>query len=490
MTDQRTRVVVTGSKGEIAAAVLRHLRSIGFNVVALEQGDDLAESFRAAAAVIVLDATVSQGGVDYRRALEAVADAVEGTMVSRIVAVAVPRANESGEAFLERAQAAESAVTFSGPRFTAIHVGFVLGTPQYPAPTDASLFSQEPVIKISGKGPRRIRPLLLLDLVDLVVRALATPDPPAVLNVEGPQEMSLKQLVATLNWGPGREVREADQPTLRDLVQYLVFFVVAMGTLVSLDVSLSIWWVIGAGLGAVGYYTLLARIVELAPELPRKTMLLPESERSQALGLTLTRMESVWTNSARAARGEQAKRRRSRLRYTALPGSPWIAGFVGTCGVAALGIGLWDLFVPSVTLSGRIAALTLGITGGVMLLGAAALFMRWPSRYVLAFLGSIACTVSATALLAAAILNGDPPAWTVLGCLYLLMPLSVWCCVRLWRRGGLVVKDVLATRGERMLGSVILGGTIVTLGQLLYGPGGTSVRKVSLSRHCSQRTAW
>jgi nucleoside-diphosphate-sugar epimerase len=468
VTDQGTRVVVTGSKGEIAAAVLRRLRGIGFTVVALERGDDLAESFRAAAAVIMLDATVSQGGVDYRRALEAVADAVEGTMISRVVAIAIPRANESGQAFLERARAAESAVTFSGPRFTAIHVGFVLGAPQDPAPADAFLFSQEPTIRIPGKGPRRIRPLLLPDLVELVVRALATPDPPAVLNVEGPQEMALKDLMATLNWGPGRKVEEADQHTLIDLVRYMGLFVVMIGVLEWLEVDISIWTVITAGLSTVVYAVFLDRVVEPSQKLPRKTMLLPESERSQALGLPLTRMETVWTESARAARGEQAKRRRSRLSYAALPGSPWIAGFVGTCGVATLGIGLGDLFIPGVTLSGRIAALTLAIAGAVMILGAVALFTRWPSRYVLAFLASIACTVTATALLAASILNGDPPVWTVLGCAYLLIPLSVWCCVRLWRRGGLVVKDILATRGERMLGSVILGGTIVTLGQLLY----------------------
>jgi len=464
--DQVTRIVVTGSKGLIAAAVVRHLRSVGFAVDALEQGDDLAEAFRSAAAIIVLDATVSEG-VDYRHALEAVADAVEGTSVSRVVAVGMPRVGEGGDDFLKRAQVTEAAVTFSGPRFTAIRVGFVLGAPHDPAPVDASLFfPQDSNIPAPRAGEIRLRPLLLSDLGPLVVGALARPDPPAALTIEGPKEMSLRNLLVALNW-PRREVKKvALGQALAAASTFFPLFASMAIMLKFLEVDWSAWvWIVAAFVAAV-FSIFVAHTTVLFGPLPMRDQRLRGSKRSSALGVSLNRIGDVWTVRARKARSEQAKWRRSALSYSVMAGAPWIACFLGICGVATLGLGLGDLFVTSVGFAGRIAALTLTLVGAVMVFGAVALFKRWPSRYALTFLASVVCALPLLTLWVAAIVNRDPPPLTLLFFYPILG--AIWCCTRLWRRGGLVVRDVLATRGERMLGSVILGGTIVTLAQLLY----------------------
>lgn len=485
---RRTRVVITGAQGEIAAAVVRRLREADFDVDPLERGDDLTTRVPIADAIVILD-TVT--GTDYRLALEAVADAVDRADIQRLVSVTVvPHMEKERKAFLARAEAVESELTSAGYPLTAIRAGLVVGSPDQPAPADAALFAEGTKrMTMPGDGSQVVRPILLEDLATLVIAALEAETPPVRVAAEGPEELSLKTLLQKLN--PKVQVRSQGrkwvQTVARSLLGFLPLFLafqslvqsttpvekllgtdpLAVRFLFGGDIftPLVFFIVLGLMMMMVSTWAIGQDATDLLPG--TELRLQDEAPRGTLLGESLRRVGDVWTEQTLAEREHKRGRRGRARKYATMQGSYLIAAFLILCGAGALVLGVHDAVVPVSGLGGRLAGVSVAIAGTVMALGGVGLLSTWASRYALGFLGSVTCTITLLAISVSAVVGGDPQWLTLIAALYLI-PMAVACLAALWKRGGLVVGNVLATRGQKVLGSVILGGTVATLAQVLY----------------------
>lgn len=469
------RVVVTAAHSQIAKAIVRRIREEDFDVVPLERGDDLADHVGTADAVLVLDA-VAPGGTDYHLALQAVAQSLARASVRRLIAVTVePVDRRKADAEHKRWEVAEKELGSTGCSFTALRVGLVVGSPGRPAPADFALFrdGKQPYYKRNGK--QRVRPVALEDLASIVIAALRSESAPGTLEIEGPKDLTLRSLLETLNPGkPPLQRRFFGRVAMA--LAFLVFatsgFVPIFladfvgGTTYSLGILLGVQMMILAGGG--GIFLFQIREETRLRALPPEDFLLRAEPPSTLLGVALQSIDEIWTPQALEERRLARTRQRSAWRYSATPSAFWIAPVLVLYGAFVLVVGVHDALVPLDTTGTRLAGLTLSFVGCLALAGGALLLTRWHLRYAMAFVGSLAFLISVTWMaVAAVVLNRDEPALTLIAASYAVVA-AVGACVSLWKRGGLAVKDFVATRGQKVLGSVILGGTVVTVSQALY----------------------
>ena len=470
------RVVVTGAKGEVGDAIVRRLRAERFVVDALERGDDVVQRIRRfrvdrteddddlppADAIVVLDA-ISGNDVDYRRALEAVAEGVVDSRATRIVSVTpLPPDKKERERRIGVYKETEERLSSAGLTPTAIRYGVLVGSLANEGPLDSVLFRKHPLMP--GTGQQKIRPLVIDDLAALVAVAVTSGASPVTIEVEGPQECTLEDLLRTLNPGVKPKRRRYSRP-------WTVVAIVLMvaGLVGQIDFrSGTFLQVLSFGLLTLGWLLFLWLMVKDTNlgVLPRDDLLLNATPVPRPLDVGTHRVEEVWTAAAIHDRAQRPSWKKSARKYASTQGSTWTAVLLLVAGLGALAVGLHDAAAALSGLGVRLAGLLLAISGLAMLIGATALFRQWPSRYEFGFLGSAVCTAMFAVLIISAVVGGDAPGWTLL--LGYAAVLPVLASAHLWRWGGLALTRLMATRGEKIVGSVLLGGTVATLVQVLY----------------------
>src|SRR4051794_28449493 len=348
-----TRVVVTTAKGEVARAIMRPLAALGYEVVVAARGDDLGAVIRDAAAVVILEGTV-RGGVDYHVALEAVAEAVEQSRVRKLVSVTI-----APEHVPEHARALEAVLDQGHRPLVGIRAGLVVGSPTTPGPIDAALFANpKPALVRPGDGKQRVRPIVVDDVAALVSAALAAPAPVPPLRAEGPDEMSVDDLLKQLNPGVG-VARE--RIGLRRAVLGLWILSIVLFAAVALGAP------IGALVPGLSAVAAMAATVIVTPGstslLPAKNLLIEPTETDALATVKPQHICDVWTPAALKTREWKSELRRSARKRRRIPGSALIAMFLLANGTAALVAGLHDLVTVVSGLGSRMAGLTLAAAG-------------------------------------------------------------------------------------------------------------------------------
>jgi hypothetical protein len=437
----RGRVVLTGAEGPVADAVERKLEERGWKVVRLARGDDLKEPVAGASAVVVLDAARPFVNVaDYDVVLGALADAVHGSAVERVVAVTQWAAGGDLARFREGIKKAEQAFADTGKSLTPVRYGLLVGMPHHEGPNDGALFAplrgwrgKPRPLYVPGRGAQRTRPLLVDDLAAIVSFALdgAVDDGPEVL-AEGPEEVSVEELLGRLN---GEEV------SIRRITRWhrAVFALLPM------------------------LYVRMAAARALLPE--RDVLLRPDPPGGTLLGAPVRPPTEVWDRRARSQRALRGKRTRHARIYRLPPWSAYVVVVLVLLGAGAFGVGLHDvLTVP--TLGARLVSLGLLLAGAFAVIGGLGLYVTsWAPRYAVALLAGGVMFAVVLGMLAATLINGDV-AWWWIAWAYVAIFVFV-ACYLLLQRGGLAVADFMRT-SVKVTGSLVAAGVVVGVLQFVY----------------------
>jgi hypothetical protein len=464
-----------GPKGPLADAVLRLLRGDGFAPTALQRGEDVAARVPAAEAIVVLDAASSQVTTDYRHALAAVLAGEADGQTARVVAVTLVPVQASGrKAFFSEAQTAEALLLESGHPLTVIRAGVIIGEPDYPGPNDSVLVGRGGLLLITGDGAARIRPILLDDLAKMVVAAVQAGEGTAVVHGEGPDEVSVDALLRTTR--PGARLVHAS-PSLERALRIITALAGLMpGILVITRESTSAGSASGLGFGVAPLLLILPlalagalwfALMRTSGVVPSEDLLLSEAAPpSRTLGVTLRRFEEIWDDHGHRRRQNRPKRGRGAQAYARLRATYSMALFLLLFGVLAFVVGGHDLAAPS-GLGPKLAAFVVLLGALTMLFGGVVLPTRWRSRYPFAFLASLVAVATTIIVPLSAAVNGDGPLWVYFAAFYVLL-FALACAGTLARLGSLDVFNFLTTSGLKVLGSVLLGGTIAAVVQVLY----------------------
>jgi hypothetical protein len=437
----RGTVVLTGADGPVADAVELKLREKEWEVVRLARGDDLEEAVASASAVVVLDAARPFVNVaDYLVVLGALADAVPGSAVERVVTVTQWGAGHEIEQFREVMREAEQGFPDANTRLTPVRFGLLVGTPDQQGPNDGALFAalrarggKPRPLYVPGSGEQKVRPLFVDDLAAIVSFALegAVDDGPEIL-AEGSEELSVEDLVGRLN---------GDDVPIRQISRWhSVLFAVRPMLSIRMDVA-----------------------KELLPE--RDMLLRPDPPPKALLGVPVRPPAEVWTGHAVSQRALRGKRTRHARIYRLPPWSAFVSGVLVLLGAGALVVGLHDvLTVP--TLGARLVSLGLLLAGAFAVVGGLGLYVTsWAPRYAVALLAGAVMFVAVIGLLAAALVNGDVEWWWMVWGYVAFFVFAA--CVLLWRRGGLAVADLMRT-SVKVTGSLVAAGVVVGLLQFVY----------------------
>lgn len=458
--------MLIGAQGPVANAIRTSAASCGWTVAEVQRGDDPIASMKGAAVAVVLHAPGSDVAL-YETVLRAVtASLVTDRPLQRVVTVTPwPIRSRHRPSIVERYEAVEEEARSAGMTLVVLRHGLLVGSQQNPGPADGVLFGRVgPWLPVPGDGKQELRPLLVDDLAQVVTHAL-TVEGSSTTYVEGAETFTLAGLVKRLN-GASTRVRGFRGAT--PIATALVLPGLAIVGFL-LDRAGPLYWV--SLLVAITLYTagisISARLVAAQRLLPQEDfLLLGGPPRAEILGASLRRVGDEWGRDPVNERKRKRDRKRSVARYRATAGSPFIAGFLLILGSMGVLMGGHDaLLLP--TLLPRLGGLLLCLAGLAVAVGGGSLFLvGWPGRYVLAFVGAVVGAASLLMLVVAALVNGDPSAWTLIAFYMLIICLA--CCFALARRGWTVVSSWLLDNGPKILGSVAAGGVLALVGQLLY----------------------
>jgi hypothetical protein len=466
--DETKRVVVVGSRGPLPAAVQTALKDDDWTIAAVRRGDDpLARSMGATAAVVLEG--VSGDPALYQTALQAVAETLrESPTVKRVVALTPvrPRTRERDEA-RERFEAAEEEARRAGVPLVVLRYGLVVGMQRHRGPADGVLFAKRlGLVPTARRDEQQVRPLLTGDLARLVARAVTVEDPPAELEVEGPETFKLGDLLRRL--GARRVWRFGPAwPPAVVLVSLALLAVPMTVVAASADPA---WWAVAIAIaGVIGYpvgLVIAGRLSAAQRLLPDSDLLLRDAAPKRLLGVQLRGLSAEWGDDPAGKRAELRKRKKSLRRFRAQAASPAIALFLAVLGAAAIVVGGHDaLFASAFGL--RLTGALMAVVGVACAFGGVSLpFVGWAGRYVAAFVGGLAATAMLVVLLAVAMVNRDAPA--LAGVVAYLLLAAVGCCIALARRGATVVSRFVAMHWRKALSSIAAGGAILGLAQVLF----------------------
>ncbi|MEZ5078968.1 MAG: NAD-dependent epimerase/dehydratase family protein [Solirubrobacterales bacterium] len=205
------KVAVTGASGQVGTLLGERLDGRA-EVVPLGREDDWRAGMAGADALVHLAGTLQpRRGESYESAnvetAARAAAAVVGTEVDRIVFLSYVGARpDSPNAYLRTKAEAERVLIETGVPTTVFRCLHICGPPERPGPTAAAFLATggKPV-SVVGSGRQRIAPLFVGDAVEAVLAATLCAEPAAgVFELGGPDEMSVDELVRTLN---GADVR-------------------------------------------------------------------------------------------------------------------------------------------------------------------------------------------------------------------------------------------------------------------------------------------
>jgi uncharacterized protein YbjT (DUF2867 family) len=200
-------LAITGASGQVGTMLGQRLGERPNRVVALNRGDDWSAGVRSAETVVHLAGTLQPKGKNtYESAnvdtTRAVARAVEGSGVQRIVFLSYLGADaESSNAYLRSKAAAESVLANTGVPVTVFRCVHIYGPPDRPGPTAGAFIAKGAgPVTVPGTGEQRIAPLYIEDVVSAVLHAALDPEaPPGTFELGGPDEMSMDAFVRGVN---------------------------------------------------------------------------------------------------------------------------------------------------------------------------------------------------------------------------------------------------------------------------------------------------
>ncbi|MGH9868156.1 MAG: NAD-dependent epimerase/dehydratase family protein [Candidatus Polarisedimenticolia bacterium] len=215
-------LVITGATGQVGRATIDALVRRGVRPTALVRRDgqlegsdtisDWLASDRALAAiqrastVVHLAGTLNPPDHDYERAnilpTQRIANAVNPARTRSLVFLSyVGASEESTNRYLATKARAERLLREAGVPVTVFRCTHIIGPPTSPGPTAASLLAAGgKSVTVLGNGKQRLAPVYLGDVVAAIEAAVSSKQA-GTFDLQGPEEMSLDDLVRRLN-GP------------------------------------------------------------------------------------------------------------------------------------------------------------------------------------------------------------------------------------------------------------------------------------------------
>src|SRR5262245_26972062 len=212
--------VITGATGQVGRATIEALVLRGIRPTALVRGSqqlegcttisdwltsDLATAAIENASVIIhLAGSLNPPDHDYEQAnilpTQRVARAVKPARTRCIVFLSyVGASEESANRYLATKRRAERLLRETGVPVTVFRCTHIIGPPGRPGPTAASLLAnQKKSVIVLGSGKQRVVPVYVGDVVAAIEAAISSVQP-GTFDLQGPEEMSLDDLVRRLN---------------------------------------------------------------------------------------------------------------------------------------------------------------------------------------------------------------------------------------------------------------------------------------------------
>jgi len=223
------KVVITGANGQVGRAVLKRLLGARPDVTAMVRRPwtdcpvktvvSLPDGPRAVRVIESADAVIHLAGTLLPKASDtyygsnvataaAVASAVRGSNVKRIVLLSTVNADETSEnEYLRTKAQAERILQETRIPTVVIRSTHIIGPPEDPGPTAQAMLSAEgEPVKILGNGLNIVAPVFREDVAEVLVRALEN-GRPGVYELCGPDRMTINELVMLLNRNPDVPMR-------------------------------------------------------------------------------------------------------------------------------------------------------------------------------------------------------------------------------------------------------------------------------------------
>jgi uncharacterized protein YbjT (DUF2867 family) len=210
-------IVVTGASGHVGTALRRRLADTPNEVRPVGRGDDLAAACADAAVVVHLAGTLAPAHGDTyasanRDTAAAVAEAVAGSSVERIVALSYVDADAASDnAYLRAKGEGEALLGAAGVPLLVVRCPWIFGPPADPGPSFVPFLARggKPVTVV-GRGDQRIAPVFVDDVAEALARGALDEDAPAgTFALAGPRVLTFDAMVALLD---GAGVRERHLP--------------------------------------------------------------------------------------------------------------------------------------------------------------------------------------------------------------------------------------------------------------------------------------
>jgi NADH dehydrogenase len=238
MKREQGAIVVSGANGQVGLSILAALASSPVSLTALvrgnqtlpgcttignwmESGQALA-AIRQAEAIIHLAGTLNPPDHDYVKAnitpTERLVSALGGANVRRIVFLSYVGASErSQNLYLQTKAQAERLLQETRIPLTVFRCTHIMGTPNAPGPTASTmLLDGKKSVLVLGNGKQRVAPVFIGDVVAAILAALASEES-GVFDLQGPDEMTLDNLVRLLNRSERVPIIHIPRPVARML---------------------------------------------------------------------------------------------------------------------------------------------------------------------------------------------------------------------------------------------------------------------------------
>lgn len=229
-------VVVTGANGQIGRSTLLALAKGGVKPTALVRGrESLADcatvigwlasdaalgAIREAEAVVHLAGALKPPDGDYENANIAPAQrlvrALDPGRTRRLVFLSYVGASEkSPNRYLQTKARAERLLRETRIPLTVFRCTHILGSWEAPGPTaSAMLLGGRSSVTVLGSGKQRVAPVFVGDVVAAILAALAS-DHSGTFDLQGPEEMTIDELVRLVNRSDGVRISHVPGPIAR-----------------------------------------------------------------------------------------------------------------------------------------------------------------------------------------------------------------------------------------------------------------------------------
>jgi NADH dehydrogenase len=229
-------VVVTGADGQVGRSTLVALAKSGIMPTALVrshdslavcktvgdwQASDVAlNAIREAEAVVHLAGALNPPDRDYENAniapTERLARALNPRRTQRLVFLSYVGASEkSRNRYLETKARAERVLRETRIPLTVFRCTHIIGPAEAPGPTaNALLVGDKSSVTVLGSGKQRVAPVFVGDVVAAILAALES-DQSGTFDLQGPEVMTIDDLVRILNRSDRARIRHVPGPIAR-----------------------------------------------------------------------------------------------------------------------------------------------------------------------------------------------------------------------------------------------------------------------------------